>query len=307
MEANASNLFTNPRSWYPANTTCTYLFTSPKQTDRISLHFVWFRIDRVTLCHESLRIYDSRDPDPDRLMNRLCDTNKPLVSFTPPNFMKLPSSLSLSLFSVSDRFNNRVVHPLRRTFQQDHRYWSNFHLRSAPFPALLSIMVWMCGVSSDQTQADWSIHLLMHLVPHVIGSLAATTRTVVASVVLILCNLSLCTFAFTHRKTGQTTKFSSKSHPLSFHLVISCSQFVSLSFDKNKLSVKWFCRIRIRRLPPDVRPQTYRQRHTVRAVSCPSELSDEWGSRRGGDRETDGQTTVFVQIHEPFRQMIRPD
>ena len=79
-EANTSNIFTNLRSWYPVNTTCLYRFSVPEAGDRISLHFLWFRIERVSFCGESLRIFDSSDPDLDKLMNKVCDTNKPIVS-----------------------------------------------------------------------------------------------------------------------------------------------------------------------------------------------------------------------------------
>lgn len=80
VEANSSNIFTNIRSWYPPKTICSYKFIAPQSEDRISLHFVWFRIDRVTLCEESLRVFDGIEADPKKLMNRLCDTNKPMVS-----------------------------------------------------------------------------------------------------------------------------------------------------------------------------------------------------------------------------------
>jgi hypothetical protein len=86
-EANTSNVFTNLRSWYPANTTCSYRLSVPEIGDRISLHFLWFRIDKISFCAESLRIYDSVEPDRDKLMNKVCDTNKPMVSF--PFFLKL--------------------------------------------------------------------------------------------------------------------------------------------------------------------------------------------------------------------------
>src|SRR5687768_9334028 len=50
VEVNSSNLFTNVKSWFPPKTTCSYIFEAPQPGDRISLHFLWFRIDRVTLC-----------------------------------------------------------------------------------------------------------------------------------------------------------------------------------------------------------------------------------------------------------------
>ncbi|KAI1295326.1 hypothetical protein HDE_05631 [Halotydeus destructor] len=86
VEVNGSNTYTNVRSWYPARTTCSYIFTSIEATDRISLQFLWFRLDRVTLCDENIRIFDGLEPDPKKLMNRLCDTNKPMFYSTSGSF-----------------------------------------------------------------------------------------------------------------------------------------------------------------------------------------------------------------------------
>jgi hypothetical protein len=74
-----ANLFTNIRSWYPSNTTCLYKFTAHDTKDLISLEFLWFRIERVTLCQESVRLFDGREPDMSTLMTRLCDMNRPQV------------------------------------------------------------------------------------------------------------------------------------------------------------------------------------------------------------------------------------
>ncbi len=74
-----ANLFTNIRSWYPSNTTCLYKFTAHDSKDLISLEFLWFRIERVTLCQESIRLFDGLEADMSTLMTRLCDMNKPQV------------------------------------------------------------------------------------------------------------------------------------------------------------------------------------------------------------------------------------
>lgn len=74
-----TNVFNNPRSWFPANTTCSYIFTVPNPQDHISIEFLSFTIERITLCEENIRIFDGLEPDPFRLMNILCDTNKPMV------------------------------------------------------------------------------------------------------------------------------------------------------------------------------------------------------------------------------------
>ncbi|RWS24815.1 hypothetical protein B4U80_09769 [Leptotrombidium deliense] len=78
VEPNTSYMFTNIKSWYPPNTTCSYIFSTPHPNDHISLEFLSFRIDRITLCKESIRLFDGLDADPFKLMNVLCDTNKPM-------------------------------------------------------------------------------------------------------------------------------------------------------------------------------------------------------------------------------------
>ncbi|XP_074593984.1 uncharacterized protein LOC141849526 isoform X2 [Brevipalpus obovatus] len=74
----SSELYGPPRSWYEANLTCSYLFTAPGIDDRLSLEFEHFRVRKLTLCEEDIRLYDSPKSDPFKLMNILCDTNKPL-------------------------------------------------------------------------------------------------------------------------------------------------------------------------------------------------------------------------------------
>jgi hypothetical protein len=73
----SNNKFTNIRSWYAPNTTCLYKFTTSKAQDLISLEFLWFRVERVSLCQENVRIFDGPEADMSTLMTRLCDMNKP--------------------------------------------------------------------------------------------------------------------------------------------------------------------------------------------------------------------------------------
>ncbi|GIY06370.1 uncharacterized protein CEXT_297701 [Caerostris extrusa] len=46
--------FGHLRSWYPVNTTCTYRFTASSDEEVLKLSFEFFRMERVTLCNESL-------------------------------------------------------------------------------------------------------------------------------------------------------------------------------------------------------------------------------------------------------------
>jgi len=92
---NESVTFTSIKSWYPPNITCTYLFTAPNLNDQISLKFHAFLIDTITLCEESLQIYDASKPDPHKLLTILCDTNRPIVSLM-YTFKIVQLTLSLS-------------------------------------------------------------------------------------------------------------------------------------------------------------------------------------------------------------------
>lgn len=77
---NTSDLYGPPRSWYSPNLTCSYLFTTSDTNSKLSLEFEHFRIKRLTLCEEDIKLYDGPKSDPFKLINNLCDTNKPLVS-----------------------------------------------------------------------------------------------------------------------------------------------------------------------------------------------------------------------------------
>ncbi|XP_023241949.1 uncharacterized protein LOC111640183 [Centruroides sculpturatus] len=68
--------FSNLRSWYPGNTTCFYRFVASEE-EVIRLEFLWFRVERVTLCEESIKLYDSYEPDGMKIISKLCDMNKP--------------------------------------------------------------------------------------------------------------------------------------------------------------------------------------------------------------------------------------
>ncbi|XP_053213240.1 uncharacterized protein LOC128396645 isoform X2 [Panonychus citri] len=115
-----SSIFTNPRSWYPGNVTCSYLFTAPDQLDHLSIEFLSFTIERITLCEENVRIYDGPEPDPFRLMNNLCDTNKPMggasesvyVTSGPSLLVQFHSSTgSLDGSSINYRFQVKRLIP----------------------------------------------------------------------------------------------------------------------------------------------------------------------------------------------------
>lgn len=75
LPENKESTFSNLRSWYPPNTTCAYRFyTTPE--DVIRLDFLLFRIERFTMCEESLKLYDAPDPNPTKIITKLCDMNK---------------------------------------------------------------------------------------------------------------------------------------------------------------------------------------------------------------------------------------
>ncbi|CAL1284543.1 unnamed protein product [Larinioides sclopetarius] len=75
LPENKESTFSNIRSWYPPNTTCAYRFyTTPE--DVIRLDFLLFRIERFTLCEESVKLYDASEPSPTKIITKLCDMNK---------------------------------------------------------------------------------------------------------------------------------------------------------------------------------------------------------------------------------------
>src|SRR5690606_1751180 len=62
--------------WYPVGTSCRYRFTAPAGK-LIRVEFTWFRVERVTICEEAIRIYDSLEADPTNIITKLCDSNRP--------------------------------------------------------------------------------------------------------------------------------------------------------------------------------------------------------------------------------------
>ncbi|GIY38411.1 hypothetical protein CDAR_367641 [Caerostris darwini] len=75
LPENKESTFSNLRSWYPPNTTCAYRFyTTPE--DVIRLDFLLFRIERFTMCEESVKLYDASEPSPTKIITKLCDMNK---------------------------------------------------------------------------------------------------------------------------------------------------------------------------------------------------------------------------------------
>jgi len=109
MEGNASNLFTGVRSWYPPNTTCSYRFSVSDPRDRISLQFVWFKVERVSFCEESIRIYDSSQPDPEHLLNKLCDTNKPMGGASKSSYLSEGPVLLIQFSSSSGSLSGSSI------------------------------------------------------------------------------------------------------------------------------------------------------------------------------------------------------
>ncbi|XP_076366155.1 uncharacterized protein LOC143255026 [Tachypleus tridentatus] len=76
LEESDGYLFSSLRSWYPENTTCTYKFRVDED-EIIALDFLWYRIERVTLCEDSLKMYDHYEADPRYIIVKLCDMNRP--------------------------------------------------------------------------------------------------------------------------------------------------------------------------------------------------------------------------------------
>ncbi|XP_035230771.1 uncharacterized protein LOC118202696 isoform X2 [Stegodyphus dumicola] len=114
--------FGHLRSWYPVNTTCTYRFTS-SEDEILKLTFEFFRMERVTLCEESLKLYDSSSADPSKIISKLCDINKPRTEHPrsiyetsgPGLFVEFNSRIgSLEGSSLSYAFEVRPVNVITR-------------------------------------------------------------------------------------------------------------------------------------------------------------------------------------------------
>ncbi|RWS00615.1 Zinc metalloproteinase nas-39-like protein, partial [Dinothrombium tinctorium] len=97
------------KSWYPANTTCSYIFSTPHPNDHISLEFVHFRIDRVTLCKEYIRLFDGSESDPFKLMNILCDTNKPMGGASSPGYVSTGPDLLVQFTSLVGSLDGAAI------------------------------------------------------------------------------------------------------------------------------------------------------------------------------------------------------
>ncbi|XP_064458808.1 uncharacterized protein LOC135369080 [Ornithodoros turicata] len=101
-------IFASPRSWYPVNTTCSYRFKAPRG-EIVRIEFVSFRIERVTLCEEAVRIYDSSDPDPKYIITKICDTNKPRTEQPRALFESTGSHLLLEFTSKTGSLDGSSV------------------------------------------------------------------------------------------------------------------------------------------------------------------------------------------------------
>ncbi|GBL92146.1 hypothetical protein AVEN_91495-1 [Araneus ventricosus] len=115
--------FGHLRSWYPVNTTCTYRFTASSDDEVLKLSFEFFRMERVTLCNESLKLYDSPQRDPSKIMSKLCDINRPRTEHPrsvyetsgPGLFVEFVSKMgSLEGSSISYAFEVRPVNIVTR-------------------------------------------------------------------------------------------------------------------------------------------------------------------------------------------------
>lgn len=89
---NQQHVFSNLRSWYPVNTSCSYRFLVAED-EIIRVEFVSFRVERVTLCEESLKLYDSYDADPAKIISKICDINRPRTD--PPRSLYETTSPSM--------------------------------------------------------------------------------------------------------------------------------------------------------------------------------------------------------------------
>ncbi|XP_054707327.1 uncharacterized protein LOC129217104 [Uloborus diversus] len=114
--------FGHLRSWYPVNTTCTYRFTA-SEDEVIRITFEFFRMERVTMCDESLKLYDSPTGDASKIISKLCDINKPRTEHPrsvyettgPGLFIEFISKIgSLEGSSLSYAFEVRPVNILTR-------------------------------------------------------------------------------------------------------------------------------------------------------------------------------------------------
>ncbi|CAG2163014.1 unnamed protein product [Oppiella nova] len=105
VDSNVGNSFAPIRSWYPSNTTCLYKFRAKDTKALISLEFISFRVERTTLCQESLRIFDANDADMSALITRLCDMNKPQSGNVRTSYMSSGPALTVQFSSLVGSFD----------------------------------------------------------------------------------------------------------------------------------------------------------------------------------------------------------
>ncbi|GFY64866.1 uncharacterized protein TNIN_389431 [Trichonephila inaurata madagascariensis] len=98
-------------------------FTASSDEEVLKLSFEFFRMERVTLCNESLKLYDSPYRDPSKIMSKLCDINRPRTEHPrsiyetsgPGLFVEFVSKMgSLEGASISYAFEVRPVNVVIR-------------------------------------------------------------------------------------------------------------------------------------------------------------------------------------------------
>ncbi|XP_015925064.1 cubilin isoform X2 [Parasteatoda tepidariorum] len=130
LPENKESTFSHLRSWYPPNTTCAYKFYTTSE-DVIRLDFLLFRIERFTLCEESIKLYDASEPNPTKIITKLCDMNKAQAMYEstgPSLYVEFVSTRgSLDGSSISYEFQVKSVgasslesgHACSRIFDHD--------------------------------------------------------------------------------------------------------------------------------------------------------------------------------------------
>ncbi|XP_054720030.1 cubilin-like [Uloborus diversus] len=112
LPENKESTFSNLRSWYPPNTTCAYRFHTTSE-DVIRLDFLLFRIERFTKCAESLKLYDAPEPNPTKIITKICDENKAQAMYESTGhylYVEFVSSIgSLDGSSISYEFQVKSV------------------------------------------------------------------------------------------------------------------------------------------------------------------------------------------------------
>ncbi|PRD24633.1 UNVERIFIED_CONTAM: hypothetical protein NCL1_43180 [Trichonephila clavipes] len=65
-----------------------FRFTASSDEEVLKLSFEFFRMERINLCNESLKLYDSPYRDPSKIMSKLCDINRPRTEHPRMLFVK---------------------------------------------------------------------------------------------------------------------------------------------------------------------------------------------------------------------------